>query len=181
MSATAPDVFNVKFETSKGDFVIEVHRDWSPKGADRFHELVTQGFYDDVRFFRVLDGFMAQFGINGDPAVSSKWRVSTIQDDPVRKSNTRGFVSYAMAGPNTRTTQIFINYGDNRSLDGQGFSPFGEVVSGMDVVDALHSGYGEGGPRGKGPNQGRIQSEGNAYLKKDFPSLDYVKRAAIQP
>lgn len=179
MNQTAPDVYQTTFETSKGDFTIEVHREWAPHGADRFYNLVSNGFYDGVRFFRVLDGFMAQLGISGDPEVSTVWRVLAIPDDPVVQSNTRGFVSYAMAGPNTRTTQIFINFGDNSALDGQGFSPFGMVVSGMEVVDALYSGYGEGAPRGTGPSQGRIQAEGNAYLESEFPQLDYVVRASI--
>lgn len=172
-------VFNVKFETSKGDFVMEVHPDWAPLGAARFKELVEAGFYNDVRFFRVLDGFMAQFGINGDPAVSAKWRESKIKDDPVTQSNTRGMVSYAMAGPGTRTSQLFINYGNNKNLDGMGFSPFAKVVDGMEVVDSLYSQYGEGAPRGRGPDQGRIQSEGNAYLNESFPKLDYIKQATI--
>ena len=179
MNQTAPDVFQARFETSKGDFTIEVHREWAPNGADRFYNLVSNGFYDDVRFFRVLDGFMAQFGISGDPQVSAVWRVRAIPDDPVQQSNTRGYVSYAMAGPNTRTTQIFMNYGDNSQLDGQLFAPFGVVVSGMEVVEELHSGYGEGAPRGAGPSQGRIQAEGNAYLESEFPQLDYVERASI--
>jgi peptidyl-prolyl cis-trans isomerase A (cyclophilin A) len=132
-----------------------------------------------VRFFRVLDGFMAQFGINGDPKVSAVWREARIQDDPVRQSNRRGYLTYAMAGPNTRTSQLFINFGDNSSLDRQGFSPFGQVTSGMNVVDALYSGDGEGAPRGKGPDQGRVQTEGNAYLAKNFPRLDFVKKATI--
>jgi len=179
MNETAPDVFQARFETSKGDFTIEVHREWAPNGADRFYNLVSNGYYDDVRFFRVLDGFMAQFGISGDPQLSAVWRVLAIPDDPVVQSNTRGYVSYAMAGPNTRTTQIFINFGDNSALDGQLFAPFGVVVSGMEVVDALHSGYGEGAPRGAGPSQGRIQAEGNAYLESEFPQLDHVLRASI--
>lgn len=176
---TAPANFKARFETSKGAFVVDVTREWAPNGADRFYNLVKNGFYDGVRFFRVLDGFMAQFGINGDPKTSAAWREARIQDDPVKQSNRRGFITYAMAGPNTRTTQLFINYGDNSSLDGQKFSPFGQVSSGMDVVDKLYSGYGEGGPRGKGPDQGRVQSEGNAYLGKDFPRLDFVKKATI--
>lgn len=179
MNQTAPDVFQARFETSKGDFTIEVHREWAPHGADRFYNLVGNGYYDDVRFFRVLDGFMAQFGISGDPQLSAVWRVLAIPDDPVVQSNTRGHVSYAMAGPNTRTTQLFINYGDNSPLDAQGFSPFGIVVSGMEVVDALHAGYGEGAPRGTGPSQGRLQAEGNAYLESEFPELDYVVQASI--
>jgi peptidyl-prolyl cis-trans isomerase A (cyclophilin A) len=156
-----------------------VTRDWAPNGADRFYNLVKNGFYDGVRFFRVLDGFMAQFGINGDPKVSAQWREARIQDDPVKQSNRRGFITYAMAGPNTRTSQVFINYGDNSALDRQGFAPFGQVSSGMNVVDALHKGYGEGAPRGQGPDQGRVQMEGNSYLSKSFPQLDFVKKATI--
>jgi peptidyl-prolyl cis-trans isomerase A (cyclophilin A) len=175
----APDVFQVRFATSKGDFVVEARRAWAPNGVDRFHELVTQGFYDEVRFFRVLSGFMAQFGIHGDPKVAAKWRDACIPDDPVTQNNTRGFVTFATAGPNTRTTQLFISFADNRPLDRQGFAPFAKVVSGMEVVDQLHAGYGEGAPSGKGPSQGRMQSEGNAYLKKDFAQLDYVKTARI--
>jgi peptidyl-prolyl cis-trans isomerase A (cyclophilin A) len=180
MNQTAPATFRAKFETSKGDFVIEVHRDWAPLGADRFFNLVQAGYYDDVRFFRVISGFMAQFGIHGDPKVSSQWREQKIKDDPVKSSNKRGFVTYAMAGPNTRTTQLFINYGDNSRLDTMGFAPFGQVVSGMEVVDALYAVYGEGAPRGDGPDQGRMQTEGNAYLKKDFAKLDWVKKASIE-
>ena len=179
LNEQAPPVYRAKFETSEGDFVIEVHREWAPLGADRFYNLVRNGFYDGVRFFRVLDGFVAQFGIHGDPQVSAAWRNQRIPDDPVLQSNARGFVTYAMAGPNTRTTQVFISYGDNSRLDGMGFAPFGQVVEGMDVVDALHSGYGEGAPRGAGPDQGRIQAEGNAYLEREFPELDYVERATI--
>jgi peptidyl-prolyl cis-trans isomerase A (cyclophilin A) len=179
LNETAPATYKARFETSKGAFVIDVNRAWAPNGADRFFNLVKSGFYDGVRFFRVLDGFMAQFGINGDPAISAKWREARIPDDPVRQSNRRGFVTYAMAGPNTRTSQIFINYGDNSALDRQGFAPFGQVTSGMNVVDALHNGYGEGAPRGQGPDQGRVQMEGNAYLTKNFPRLDFVKKATI--
>jgi len=140
---------------------------------------VSNGFYDNVRFFRVIAGFMAQFGIHGDTAVAAAWREQRIPDDSVVQSNTRGFVSYAMGGPDTRTTQIFINYGDNSRLDGMGFSPFGQVVEGMDVVDSLYSGYGESAPRGRGPEQRDIQSQGNAYLEKDFPHLDFVRKATI--
>ncbi len=179
LTATAPDVFQARFETSKGDFVIEVHREWSPNGADRFYNLVANGFYDDVRFFRVISGFMAQFGIHGDPAVAAAWREHRISDDEVLRSNARGFVSYAMAGPNTRTTQVFISYIDNGRLDEMGFSPFGQVVEGMEVVDQLYSGYGEGAPNGDGPMQGEIQARGNEYLNDDFPRLDYVVRATI--
>jgi peptidyl-prolyl cis-trans isomerase A (cyclophilin A) len=170
----------VLFTTSKGDFTVEVHRDWAPKGADRFYELVKSGFYDDVRFFRVIRSprpFMAQFGISGDPATNAKWTNANLQDDPVKERNTRGRITFATSGPNTRTTQLFINYGDNSRLDSRGFSPFGEVVSGMEVVDKLYADYGEGAPDGKGPDQERIEKEGNAYLTKDFPNLDYIKTA----
>jgi len=179
LTEKAPDVFKAKFETSQGDVVIEVHRAWAPVGADRFYNLVKNGFYDDGRFFRVISGFMAQFGIHGDPAISRVWRSANLTDDPVTQSNKRGYISYATAGPNTRTTQLFINLVDNTSLDKMGFAPFGRVTSGMDVVEKLYSGYGEGAPSGSGPAQGRIQAEGNAYLKKDFSKLDYIKRATI--
>ena len=176
----APATFKVRFETTKGIFVVEVTRAWAPQGADRFYSLVKIGFYDGVAFFRVIDGFMAQFGIHADPGVNEVWRAAKIDDDPVRESNTRGMVSFAMAGPNTRTTQLFINYSDsNARLDSMGFSPFGRVIRGMAVVDSLFSGYGEGAPRGKGPSQGRIQAEGNRYLKVAFPKLDQIKRATV--
>jgi peptidyl-prolyl cis-trans isomerase A (cyclophilin A) len=180
LNEKAPDVYKAKFDTSKGTFVIEVHRDWSPNGADRFYNLMKNGFFNDARFFRVIDGFMVQFGISGNPDLSAVWREARIPDDPVKQSNTRGMVSFATAGPGTRTTQVFINFGDNTGLDGQGFSPFGQVVSGMDVVDSFFKGYGEGAPRGQGPDQGRVQTEGNAYLMTDFPKLDYVKKATIE-
>jgi peptidyl-prolyl cis-trans isomerase A (cyclophilin A) len=182
LNETAPETFRAKFETSKGDFVVEVTRAWAPNGADRFYNLVKNGYYDEVRFFRVLGGanpFMAQFGIHGDPAVSAVWRGARIPDDPVKGSNTRGMVTFATAGPNTRTTQLFVNYKDNSFLDGQGFSPFGKVIEGMDVVDNLHAGYGEGAPRGAGPDQNKLQSEGNAYLVKEFPKLDHIKKATL--
>ncbi len=175
----APPTYRVKFDTSKGPFVVEVHRDWAPNGADRFYNLVKNGFYDNTRFFRVISGFMVQFGVNGDPKVSAVWREARIKDDPVRQGNGRGFITFATAGPNTRTTQVFINFGDNTSLDRQGFAPFGQVVSGMNVVDALYSGYGEGAPQGAGPEQGRLQSEGNQYLAQGFAKLDYIKKATI--
>jgi len=177
----APPVYRVDFDTTKGPFVIEVHRDWAPNGADRFYNLVKNGFYDNTRFFRVIEGFMAQFGVNGDPKVSAVWKEARIKDDPVRVSNKRTFVTFATAGPNTRTTQIFISYGDNSNLDSQGFAPFGQVVSGMKVADSLYNGYGEGAPHGRGPDQGRVQSEGNAYLASAFPNLDYTKKATIEP
>lgn len=181
MQARAPDVFQARFETSEGEFVVEVQRTWAPQGADRFYNLVRSGYFDGVRFFRVISGFMAQFGIHGDPAVSAAWRGRQIADDPVRQSNVRGMVTFATAGPNTRTTQLFINFGNNRGLDAQGFAPFGRVIQGMDVVDRLYPGYGEGAPGGSGPRQDRIQVEGNAYLERDFPELDYVRRATIVP
>ena len=179
--ATAPETYKVKMTTTKGDIVIEVNRVWSPNGADRFYNLVKNGFYDDVRFFRVLSGFMAQFGIHGDPEIQKFWREASIPDDKVTKSNTRGMITYAKTGaPNSRSTQLFINYGDNSNLDSQGFSPFGLVVSGMDVVDRLYADYGEGAPRGRGPDQMQLQTQGNAYLAKSFPKLDYIKTARIQ-
>lgn len=175
----APATYKARFDTTKGVFVIEVTRAWAPKGADRFYNLVKNGFYDNVRFFRVISGFMVQFGINGDPAVMGRWRTAQITDDPVAQSNTRGMITFAMAGPNTRTSQVFINFGDNSQLDRMGFAPFGRVVSGMNVVDSINAEYGEGAPRGRGPDQSRIQSEGNAYLAKDFPRLDYIRKATI--
>jgi peptidyl-prolyl cis-trans isomerase A (cyclophilin A) len=180
LNETAPDVYKVKFDTSKGPFVVEVHRDWAPNGADRFYNLVKNGFYDNDRFFRVVEGFMVQFGINGNPKLSSVWRDANIKDDPVTQSNKRGMITFATSGPNSRTTQVFVNFNNNVGLDDQGFSPFGKIVSGMNVVDALYNGYGEGAPRGSGPDQGRVQAEGNAYLNKDFPMLDYIKKATIE-
>lgn len=179
MNQKAPETYKAKFETSKGEFIIEVRREWAPNGADRFYTLVKNGFYNEARFFRAISGFMVQFGLNGDPKISTAWRTQAIKDDPVKQSNVRGMVSFAMAGPNTRTTQVFINYGDNSRLDGMGFSPFGRVNEGMTVVDQLYSAYGEGAPQGKGPSQGRIQQEGNEYLTREFPKLDYVKKAMI--
>ncbi|MEM7191885.1 MAG: peptidylprolyl isomerase [Pseudomonadota bacterium] len=180
LNARAPDAYKAKFVTSKGTFVIQVERFWAPNGADRFYNLVKNGFYNDARFFRVIDGFMVQFGISGNPDVSAAWSNATIPDDPVRESNTRGTVTFATAGPNTRTTQVFINFNNNSMLNGQGFAPFGKVISGMDVVDSLFKGYGEGAPRGNGPSQGLIKSQGNAYLVTKFPKLDYIKKATIE-
>ena len=179
LTEKAPDTFKANFDTSKGSFTITVNRGWAPNGADRFYNLVKNGFYDDVKFFRVLDGFMAQVGIHGNPTIAKAWVGARIPDDPVKQSNKRGFVTFATGGPNTRTTQIFINFRDNAGLDKQGFSPFGEVTSGMNVVDRLYSGYGEGAPSGKGPDQQRVQGEGNTYLSKDFPRLDFIKAATI--
>jgi peptidyl-prolyl cis-trans isomerase A (cyclophilin A) len=172
------EVFRVKIMTSAGAFVIEAHRDWAPHGVDRFHELVQAGYFDDSRFFRVVPGFIAQFGIAGDPKVASAWRSRTIPDDPVVQSNQRGFLSYAMTGPDTRSTQIFINLADNSRLDAQGFAPIGQVVEGMEVVEKLYSGYGENS--GGGMRAGRQQKmfeEGNAWLDREFPKLDRLARA----
>ena len=176
---TAPDLYRVKMETTAGEFIIEVHRDWAPRGADRFYNLVKVGYFDNVAFFRVLAGFMAQAGFHGNPAVSKVWLNSLIKDDPVKQSNSPGTVSFAMRGPDTRSAQIFINYGDNSYLDESGFSPFGKVVEGMESVEALYSGYGEGEPNGKGPGQSKLYRGGNAYLEAEFPELDYITRATI--
>jgi peptidyl-prolyl cis-trans isomerase A (cyclophilin A) len=179
LTEKAPETFKAQFDTTKGKFTIEVTRSLSPRGADRFYNLVKSGYFQDIAFFRVIPGFMAQFGIHGNPAVAAKWREARIPDDPVVGSNTRGTICFAMAGPNTRTTQFFINFVDNKNLDGMGFSPFGQVVEGLEVVDKINGEYGEGAPRGRGPDQGRVQMEGNAYLKKDFPNLDYIKSATL--
>lgn len=181
LTEKAPDSFKAKFETTKGSFTIEVTRSLSPNGADRFYNLVKSGYFKDVAFFRVIPGFMCQFGIHGDPKVAAAWRSAKIPDDPVKSSNVRGAITFATAGPGTRTTQLFINFGDNARLDGMGFSSFGKVSEGMDIVDKINGEYGEGAPQGRGPNQGRVQMEGNAYLKKDFPNLDYIKSASILP
>lgn len=177
--AEAPDTFVARFETTAGLFDIEVIKAWSPNGADRFYNLVRNGYYDGNRFFRVLDGFMAQIGLHGDPAVNDAWAETAFPDDPVAQTNGRGMVSFATRGPNTRTTQFFINYGNNANLDAMGFSPFGRVVNGMEAVEALYGGYGEGAPRGPGPDQTQIRSRGNEYLEEFFPRLDYVERATI--
>ena len=181
LKAEAPAAYKVKFDTSVGVFVVQVTREWAPHGADRFFNLVKNGFYNDARFFRAIPNFMVQFGINGDPAISAVWRNAQIPVDPVKQSNKRGFITYAMgASPSTRTTQVFINFRNNTNLDSMGFAPFGEVVEGMDVVDKISTVYGEGAPRGQGPEQGRVQSEGNAYLIKSFPKLDYIKTATVE-
>ena len=178
----APDLYKAKFSTTKGDFVIEVHRAWAPNGADRFYNLVKIGYYDNCRFFRVIDGFMAQVGINGDPTVQAKWRDANIPDDPYAgQSNKRGLVTFATGGPNTRTTQFFINFKDNSFLDASGFPPFGKIVEGDSVIDQLYRGYGEGAPNGSGPDQGQIQMRGNAYLSEQYPNLDGIKSAKIVP
>jgi peptidyl-prolyl cis-trans isomerase A (cyclophilin A) len=182
LKETAPDVYNVKFDTSIGEFVVRVTRAWAPNGADRFYNLVKNGFYDETRFFRAIPNFMVQFGIHGNPQVAKVWQNARIPADKVTQSNRKGFITFAMgASPDTRTTQVFINFRNNTNLDSSGFAPFGEVVSGIEVVDKIHTGYGEGAPRGAGPAQGRVQAEGNAYLMKSFPKLDYIKTATIQP
>jgi peptidyl-prolyl cis-trans isomerase A (cyclophilin A) len=180
LNEKAPAAYKVRFDTERGPVIVDVRRDWAPNGADRFYNLVKNGFYDNARFFRVVSGFMVQFGIHGDPKISAVWRTAAIKDDPVRQSNKRGFITYATSGPNSRTTQVFINFGDNAALDSQGFAPFGQVSSGMEKVDAMFAGYGEGAPQGRGPDQGRIQREGNAYLMKDFPKLDFIKKATLE-
>jgi peptidyl-prolyl cis-trans isomerase A (cyclophilin A) len=174
-SAQSPEKFRVKFETSCGDFVVEVQREWAPQGADRFHELVKAGFYDECRFFRVVPGFVVQWGMNGDPAVYAKWKDKEIKDDKVTQSNREGMITFASRGPNTRTCQLFINLADNERLDELGFAPFGKVVEGLDVVKKITSEYGQR------PQQPLIQEEGNAYLKKEFPKMDYIKKAAVVP
>jgi peptidyl-prolyl cis-trans isomerase A (cyclophilin A) len=169
----APDSFRVAFETTRGNFVVDVIRAWSPRGVDRFHELIDAGYFTDVAFFRVVPGFVAQFGMHGDPAVNRRWGDRAILDDPVVQSNKRGTIVFATSGPNTRGNQFFINYSDNTRLDGLGFSPFGRVVEGMSVVDSIYDGYGET------PDQSRVAADGNAYLKREFPRLDYIKSARI--
>jgi peptidyl-prolyl cis-trans isomerase A (cyclophilin A) len=180
LTEKAPESFKVQFDTTKGKFTIEVTRMLSPNGADRFYNMVRSGYFKDVAFFRVVPGFMCQFGMHGDPAVSAKWREANIADDAVKGSNTRGTITFAMAGPNTRTTQLFINFADNTRLDGMGFPPFGKVVEGMNVVDKINGEYGDMPQQGgSGPNPGRIAMQGNAYLKKEFPNLDYIKSATL--
>jgi peptidyl-prolyl cis-trans isomerase A (cyclophilin A) len=171
----APNVFKARFDTTAGIFVIEVHADWAPRGADRFYNLVKNGYYDGCRFFRVVPGFVVQFGINGDAAIQRNWTNATIPDDKVTQGNTRGFVTFAKSSePNSRTTQLFVNFADNSRLNRQGFAPFGKVTIGMEVIDKIFSGYGEK------PDQDRIEKEGNAYLTKNFPKLDYIKKATIE-
>src|ERR1019366_7981136 len=175
----APAEYEVKFVTTAGDFTIKVTRAWAPNGADRFYNLVQHHYYDGASFFRILPGFMAQFGISAYPEVSKAWDQAIIKDDPVVQSNHRGFITFAMGGPNTRTTQVFINYGNNERLDRDGFSAFGMVTDGMGVVDKLYGSYGEGAPDGHGPDQSRIGSRGRAYLEQGFPKLDSVKTATL--
>jgi len=176
LRAKAPDLYKVQFTTTKGDIVIEIHRDWAPLGADRFYNLVRAGFFTDAAFFRVVPNFMVQFGLSANPAVNQAWSHSDFRDDPVKESNKRGYITFAKtAAPNSRSTQLFINFKDNAFLDSQGFAPFGMVVEGMDVVDKINSSYGER------PDQGRITAEGKAYLDKNFPQLDRITAAKVLP
>lgn len=171
--AKAPDQFKIKFETTKGDFVIECYREWAPNGVDRIFQLAKEGVFNDAGFFRVLPDFMVQFGIPADPALAAIWKSQTMQDDPAKQSNSEGMVTFATSGPNSRTTQIFINYKDNSFLDSQGFAPFAKVIQGMEVVKSIHSEYGET------PNQGSVQNHGKRYLEREFPNLDYVKTTIL--
>ncbi|MGH9484940.1 MAG: peptidylprolyl isomerase, partial [Terriglobales bacterium] len=173
-AVASPALYTVTFNTTRGPFVVEVHRAWAPRGADRFYYLVQHGFYNGCAFFRVVPHFVVQWGISPDPKVAAAWNNANIPDDPVTESNTRGMITFATGGPNTRTTQVYINYGNNARLDKMGFAPFGKVITGMDVVDHLYAGYGEGPPRGHGPNQDKITKDGAAYLQKDFPRLDRI-------
>lgn len=177
LTAQAPERFRARFDTTKGTIVIEVRREWSPHGADRFYNLVKNGYFDGVKFFRVVPGFVVQWGIHGDPSIATKWLKATIPDDPVKQSNKRGFVTYAKSGaPDSRSVQLFINLVDNGRLDGMGFAPFGDVTEGMDVVDKLYGGYSEGLTK----LQGRIAQEGNDFLEKNYPELDGIKKASIE-
>lgn len=174
LKETAPATFRAHFDTSVGPFVVEVTRAWAPRGADRFYNLVKYGYFDGARFFRVMANFMVQFGINGDPKLNAVWSEANIDDDPVVQSNKRGFVTFAKRNaPNSRSTQIFINFKDNSFLDKDAFAPFGQVVAGMEVVDKINAEHGQN------PDQGLIQTQGNAYLTKAFPTLDYIKSARI--
>lgn len=174
-----PDVFRVKFQTSQGDFVVEATKAWAPRGVDRFHELVQIRYFDEGRFFRVIPGFIAQFGVNKDYDVHDKWRKFFIVDDPPKEKNVRGTLAFAQSGPNTRATEIFINLGDNAKLDAEGFVPFAKVVEGMDVADKFYAGYGELRPEGKEIDPGRLEEGTNAYLIPHFPKMDYIKRAVF--
>lgn len=179
LAVVAPDSFDVAVRTSRGDFLLKVHRGWSPLGADRLYYLFRAHFYDGARFFRTVDHFVTQFGLSGDPTVTAAWRERRIKDEPVLRSNVRGTLSFAKGGTDTRTTQLFISYKDNSRLDTLGFSVVAQVVDGMRVVDSLYKGYGDGAPRGKGPSQDRIVKEGNAYLIREFPRLDHIVTARV--
>ncbi|MBI3789903.1 MAG: peptidylprolyl isomerase [Gemmatimonadetes bacterium] len=181
LAAAAPDSFTIVFTTTKGDVEVLVQRRLAPRGADRLHYLVTNGFFSGARFYRVLPGFVAQFGLSGIPAVDAAFDKLTLDDDPVRAKNLKGTLVFATAGPNTRTTQLFINLADNAQLDQMGFAPLGKVVRGMDAVEKFYAGYGEGAPMGAGPDQMKLKAVGNDYLKAQFPELDSVVRATIKP
>jgi len=170
---TAPDTFKVKFECTNGEFTVECFKEWAPLGVERFYQLVREGYFDDTGFFRVVPNFVVQFGLAADPQVTAKWRTKSITDDPVKQTNAPGTITFATSGPNSRTTQLFINLVDNKRLDGMGFSPFGKVIEGMDVVKKINPEYGER------PQQGMITAEGNAYLKKNFPKMDFIKKATL--
>lgn len=176
-----PDSFTIVFATSKGDVEVTVNRKLAPRGADRLHYLVTNGFFSGARFFRVLPGFVAQFGLSGIPAVDAAFDKLTLEDDPVKAKNEKGTLVFATAGPNTRTTQLFINLADNAQLDQMGFAPLGRVTKGLDVVEKFYAGYGEGAPMGAGPDQMRLKAQGNEYLQSQFPELDFIKSATIKP
>jgi peptidyl-prolyl cis-trans isomerase A (cyclophilin A) len=178
---TAPASYQVTLQTSAGDVVIQVYRDWAPLGADRFYNLTKGGFYDDTRVYRIVEGFMAQFGLNGDPYVNQVWKTEFLVDDPVVESNTRGRVAFAKGGRHSRTTEVFISYKDNSSLDAQGFAPIGEVIEGMEVVDAFYMDYGDGPPRGEGPYQAMAVARGNEYLDADFPELTRILDVVVTP
>jgi peptidyl-prolyl cis-trans isomerase A (cyclophilin A) len=177
--ARPPELYRVTFDTSKGPFVVEVTRAWAPRGADHFFDLVQTGFYDGARFFRVVRGYVVQFGVNGDPSTNRLWSTTAIPDDPVRQSNAKGTLTYAQRGPGSRTTQVFINLKDNKALDKDGFAPFGKVVSGMEVVEALYNSYGDMPPRGNGPDPQLIETQGNRYLETRFPRLDFIIKATL--
>lgn len=176
-----PEVFRVKFETSQGDFVVEARRGWAPHGVDRFHELVRLRYYDEARFFRVLKGFIAQFGAHRDFNVHDKWRTLFIVDDPPKAKNVRGTLAFAKSDPNTRSTEVFINLANNTVLDDQYFVPFAWIVEGLEVADRLYSGYGEMRPEGKDIDPGRVEGETNEYLVQRFPKMDYIKTARLLP
>jgi cyclophilin family peptidyl-prolyl cis-trans isomerase len=182
LHAKAPDEYEVKFVTTAGDFTIKVTRAWAPNGADRFYNLVQHHFYDGASFFRVIKGFMAQFGLSAYPPVNVAWVNANIKDDPVKQSNHRGYITFAMSSqPNSRGTQVFINLVDNNFLDKSGFAPFGEVSEGMETVDKIYSGYGEGAPDGNGPRQDYVGGRGHTYLEKSFPKLDVIRTATLVP
>jgi|SRR5579872_199513 len=176
----SPDSYNVRLDTTQGPVLIHVDRNWAPLGADRFYTLVKSGFFDGARFFRVIPDFVVQFGIAREPALNARWHNANLTDDPVTQTNRRGTITFATSGANTRTTQVFVNLTNNARLDGQGFAPFGVVIEGMDAIDRFYKDYGEGPPMGAGPAQSRAEAEGNAYFEREFPKLDYIKKASVE-